>query len=538
MLAGVAKTKKSRLKMAYAAAVTNGSKTASASAKGALVAPSTGREYQQSANNRVVTVLVSGMKEPESLHLPNRFRIRLTGKGAAGFNPIQLGGFLLSVGAVKSSRCWEEAQYYQLGNPFERFVAFSPNDTDVNFTHGAEYQCAFDNKDPNSTGSIRIEDCRVTETSVTLSFVAPTAQQDYVEEICRLAELQPIGLRRSKYREDQWHFKTSAEREAIPHYIVVPMRSFSQEILVTIPNRWTECLHCGTVNHRTNQCPQEKERKRREYQERQKKKDQKAAETAKKIEDARKAFDEKKKKQEEEDQARNQLMKENEEKRLEEHYQLVQRRKRNSRRCSTPKVSGVDEGTQRIEAEEVSSSPVLPPKRQALSRDEFPFLRRHEESASASLGWDSKYLDLGMSPQQKQRPRPRTTPVVDSETTDVFLTPVATNAIAKNLFPWPTEIQSVELPAENDSEQSDELEGQEALSEENGCSLEGSLPITLNDKGPALQIPTPPNQSDSEDGEGALEIVYNSGSGEENSCEEQPLVSEPTQSTNNGASVL
>ena len=132
--------------------------------------------------------------------------------------------------------------------------------------------------------------------------------------------------------------------------------------------------------------------------------------TAKQVEEARKAFDEKKKKQEEEDAAENQLMKEKEEQRLEEHYQLVQRRKRNNRRCSTPKVGGADEGTQRIEAEEVSSSPVLPPKRQALSRKEFPFLRRHEESASASLGWDSKYLELGMSPQKskdKDQERPQ-----------------------------------------------------------------------------------------------------------------------------------
>ena len=486
----------------------------------------------------MVTILVSGIKEPESLHLPNRFRIRLTGKGAAVFNPIQLGGFLLSVGAVKSSRCWEEAQYYQLGNPFERFVAFKPNDPDVNFQHAAEYQCAFDDKSPNAMGTIRLEDCRVMETNVTLSFVAPSAQHDYVEEVCRLANLETIDLRRSKYREDQWHFKTSTKREEIPHYLVVPMKTFSQEILVTIPNRWTECLHCGTVNHRTNQCPQEKERKRREYQERQRKKDLKAAETAKKVEEARKAYDEKKKRQEEEDEARNQLMKENEERRLEEHFKLVQHSKRKNRRCSTPKVSGVDEGTHRIEAEEVSSSPVLPPKRQALSREEFPPLRTHEESASLSMGWDSKYLELGMSPQKNRVPRPRSTPVaVDSETTDVFLTPVATTAIAKNLFPWPTELNSEELPAVNDSEQSDEVVRQEALSEDEVGSSEGSLSPTSKGEGPALQTPTPQNQSDSEDGERALEIVVDSESSEGSTSEEQPLVSESAQSTNSGASI-
>ena len=512
--------------MAYAAAVANGSKTASASAQGALAAPSTRREHQQPAHNRVVTVVVSGLKEPDSPHLPNRFRIRLTGKGAAGFNPIQLGGFLLSVGAVKSSRCWEEAQYYQLGNPFECFVAFKPNDPDVNFEHAAEYQCAFDDRDPNSIGTIRLEDCRVTETSVTLSFVAPSAQHDYVEEMCRLADLQPIGLRRSKHREDQWHFKTSTEREEIPHYIVVPMKNFSQEVLVTIPNRWSECMHCGTTQHRTNQCPQEKERKRREYQERQRKREQKAAETAKKVEEARKAYDEKKKKQEEEDEAITQMMKENEEKRLEEHYQLVQNSKRKNRRCSTPKVSGADGGTQGIEVEEVSSSPVLPPKRQALSREEFPSLRRHEESASVSMGWDSKYLDLGMSPK---RPRPRTTPeVVDSETRDVFITPVAYSHIAKKLFPLTTELQREEPPANSDSEQSDESERQGALSEEEVVTSEGSLSPTLKDK---------KNQSDSEVEEGALEIVVHSRSSEEIQGERQPLVSESPQSTNNGASI-
>ena len=525
--------------MAYAAAVTNGSKATSASAKGALVTPSTGRELQQPAQNRVVTVVISGIKEPESLHLPNRFRIRLSGKGAAGFNPIQLGGFLLSVGAIKSSRCWEEAQYYQLGNPFERFVAFTQNDPDVNFNHGAEFQCAFDEREPDAIGTVRIEDCRVTETNVTLSFVAPSAEEDYVEEMCRLADLQPIGLRKSKHRADQWHFKTSTERDLIPHYIVVPSKNICQEILVTIPNRWSECLHCGTVNHRTNQCPQEKERRRREYQERQRKRDQKAAETAKKVEEARKAYDEKKKKQEEEDAAMNQLMKEKEEKRLEEHYQLVQSSKRKTRNCSTPKVSGGNKGTQRIEVEEVSSSPVLPPKRQALSREEFPSLMRHEESASVSMGWDSKYLELGMSPQKKKitTPRPRTTPVVvDSETRDVFLTPVATT-IAKNLFSWSTESQSVES-SDNDSEQSENVERQEALPEGEVGSSNGSLSQILKDKVSTLHYSTPQNDSDSDDGEGALEIVLNPESNCERIGEEHPLVSESAQSTNNGASVL
>ena len=522
--------------MSYASVTRNGSNTASASSKGALATPSTGRVFQPPAQNRVVTVVVSGMKEPDSLHLPNRYRIRLTGKGAAGFNPIHLGGFLLSVGAVKSSRCWEEAQYYQLGNPFERFVAFAPNDPDVNFNHGAEFQCAFDDRDPNAIGTVCIEDCRVTETNVTLSFVAPSAEHDYVEEMCRLANLQPIGLRKSKYRADQWHFKTSTERDAIPHYIVVPMKNLCQEILVTIPNRWSECLHCGTVQHRTNQCPQEKERRRREFQERQRKRDQNAAETAKKIEEARKAFDEKQKKQQEEDEAERELMKKNEEKRLEEHYQLVQNTKRKNRRCSTPKVSGADGGTQRIEVEEVSSSPVLPPKRQALSREEFPSLRKQEESASASMGWDSKYLELGMSPK---RSRQRTTPEdVDSETRDVFITPVAYSHIAKNLFPWPTELQSEELPAENDSEQSDVSERQEALSEDDVGSSKGSLSPTVKGKGPALQIPTPQNQSDSEVGEGALEIELDSGSSKGTQVDERPLVSESSQSTSNGASVL
>ena len=131
-----------------------------------------------------------------------------------------------------------------------------------------------------------------------------------------------------------------------------------------------------------------------------------------------------------------------------------------------------------------------------------------------------------MSPK---RPRSRTPPeVVDSETRDVFISPVAYSHIAKKIFPLTTELQREELPANNDSEQSDESERQGALSEEEVVTSEGSLSPTLKDK---------KNQSDSEVEEGALEIVFHSRSSEEIQGERQSLVSESPQSTNNGASI-
>ena len=202
--------------MYAAAAAFKGPNATSASANGARYLQKPSRDAQVPSSNRVVTVSVSGMAEPQSMHLPNRFRIRLTGKGAPGFNPIKLGGFLLSIGAIKSARSWEEAQYYELGNPYERYVAFDPNDQDVNFRHGEEFSCAFDENDQRSIGTIRIEDCRITETNVSISFVAPSAEQDFVEEALRLAGMNPIGLRRSRYRQDQWHFRTTRREIVFP----------------------------------------------------------------------------------------------------------------------------------------------------------------------------------------------------------------------------------------------------------------------------------------------------------------------------------
>ena len=423
--------------MNYAAAArTMGRNNSSAKTYGAHALRNPPRSAQAPSLNRVVTVSVSGMIEPDSMHLPDRFRIRLTGKGAAIFNPIQLGGFLLSVGAIKSSRCWEEAQYYQLCNPYERFVSFQPNDPDVNFQHGNEYACTFDERDPDSIGRVRIEDCRIKETHVTISFVAPSAEHDYVEEALRLAKMQPIGLKRSRFRQDQWHFRTVLQREHIPHYLIIPMKSFCQEILVTIPGRWTECLHCATTEHRTNQCPREKETKRKEYQERQRKREQKAAETAEKVEEARKAFDLKKKIQDEEQDEEVRKCKEEENKRLEERWTLVEdKKKRKNRKTSTPKAGEEEVGAQRLAAEELSSSPVPVPKRQALSLTDFPLLRKEDESHSTSLKWDSKYLDLATTPFQAKKRLKKTPTVLDSESRVVYHTP-ATSNVAKNLFQW------------------------------------------------------------------------------------------------------
>ena len=417
--------------MYAAAAALRGPNATSASAKGTHYPPKPSRDAQVPSANRIVTVSVSGMAEPQSMHLPNRFRIRLTGKGAPSFNPIKLGGFLLSVGAIKSSRSWEEAQYYELGNPYERYVAFDPNDQDVNFNHGEEFSCAFDDNDQNNLGKLRIEDCRITETNVSLSFVAPSAEESYVEEALRMAGMFPIGLRRSRYRQDQWHFRTTKERDSIPHYIIIPMKTFCQEILVTIPGRWSECMHCGTTEHRTNQCPREKERKRQEYNDRQRKREEKAAETARKVEEARKAYDEMQKKQEEEDEKEVNLLKERENKRLEDHYTLVKKRHRKS---STPKGKGGKMRSPRPEAEEASSSPNVPndSKRPALSLEDYPFLRHPDESQSASLHWDSKFLEL-QTPAT--RPKiPTVTPIsLESESRADFHTPRTTN-IAKSLF--------------------------------------------------------------------------------------------------------
>ena len=209
------------------------------------------------------------------------------------------------------------------------------------------------------------------------------------------------------------------------------MKTFCQEILVTIPGRWSECMHCGTTEHRTNQCPREKQRKRQEYNERQRKREEKAAETARKVEEARKAYDEMQKKQDEEDEKEANLLKERDNARVEEHFTLVKKRHRKS---STPKGNGRKMGSPRLEAEEASSSPLVPndSKRPALSLEDYPFLRHTDESQSASLHWDSKFLEL-QTPAT--RPKiPAVTPIsLESESRADFHTPRTTN-IAKSLF--------------------------------------------------------------------------------------------------------
>ena len=87
--------------------------------------PTPPRTNQVKSRKRTVQIFSPETFEPESLHLDNVWRIRLMGPGANNFNPIKLGGFLLSVEAIKSLRCWEEASLYQLGNPSERYMSSS-----------------------------------------------------------------------------------------------------------------------------------------------------------------------------------------------------------------------------------------------------------------------------------------------------------------------------------------------------------------------------------------------------------------------------
>ena len=217
-------------------------------------------------DRRVVEVSLPEAREPISLHLPDVWRIRLSGPGAAAFSPPSLGNKLLDLGLINSIAGFQKAAYYHLENPLERYIQFI-SDEDHSFEHGREYNISFQPNDPSRTGTIRIENPRKKESRCTLSFIPPGLNQEWVQTILEQAKIDATELTRSKFRADQWHFNTSKEINTIPHYLFVKGRT-SLNILLQVAGRLIECQQCGETIHRTNQCPEVKEYRRTDYERR------------------------------------------------------------------------------------------------------------------------------------------------------------------------------------------------------------------------------------------------------------------------------
>ena len=214
-----------------------------------------------------MNIHASGPEGPETLHLPNVWRIRLVGPGAAPLTPPRLLNALLDVGLITEVEAWKKAAYYQLENPTERYIQFA-DDTGHTFRHGIEKEKSLDGI---SKGMIRIENPKIEDHRVTLSFVPPAARMSWVEDTLHTAGINASGLTKSSYRADQWHFNTNLPIDRIPHYLLVTGRRMEFDILVQVAGRLIECKECGSIDHRTNNCPDIKAQKKREYLARQQK---------------------------------------------------------------------------------------------------------------------------------------------------------------------------------------------------------------------------------------------------------------------------
>ena len=297
-----------------------------------------------------------------------------------------------------------------------------------------------------------------------------------------------------------------------------------------------------------------------------------------KVEEARKAFELKNKQQEEKDEAEVRKCKEMEEERIQKKWKVVEHKKRKTRKTSTPKGGKEEMGNQRLQAEELSSSPVPTSKRQALSQEDFPPLNRSNESPSTSLRWDSKYMELQPTPKTKKSGEGKriATPVVTrSRSRAVFRTPV-TSDIAKNLFRWSDSRSSDEQNAHSETEVSTDVGGsspkavpktlvekpllsvwENAINEKELDQLRGLKTTSVPDgsgrderrdpseSGQALHDVSQPILEGSISEEGDLVIVEGSSSGSphqalsgtEGENDQQPLGSDRAQSTPGGASI-
>ena len=254
------------------------------------------QEKQPVSNRRIVRIQAPVDGQPEKLHLDGVWRIRLTGPGAWSYTNTELRDFLIKNKLVRRLEDWNDAVFYQLGHPGEKYVALPPG-SDSAFSHGIELEIQFDDTDPTKKGKIRIEDPKIKDNRCTLSFVAPSASKQWVHRLLDQIGLQPINLFQGK-RKDMWHFATIVPMEDIPHYLTVEGDSFNQHILLQVFGRWIECFHCGSIDHRSNACKKENEKKKKieEYKKQKDKEDEiKKTANQKEKEDKKKNKEEKEK---------------------------------------------------------------------------------------------------------------------------------------------------------------------------------------------------------------------------------------------------
>ena len=212
--------------------------------------------------------------------MENVWRFRLKGQGAYTFPTVNIGHHLLKEKIIPSLTIWEEAAYYQLGNPAERYVAFSP-DTDVHFRHGTEIQAEF------VTGQkafIRIEDVSIRDCRIIVTNVAPTTSSTWMEQMLTEAELNPTQLQNNKKRRDMWQFYTDVPIDQIPHYLEVE-GALCQTLQIQVPGRLIECFHCRKTDHWTSACPKEKQLRTEEWEARVKAREEKELRKKKKEEE-------------------------------------------------------------------------------------------------------------------------------------------------------------------------------------------------------------------------------------------------------------
>ena len=130
--------------------------------------------------------------------------------------------------------------------------------------HGRAYDLPFDPNNPQRLGRMQVEEVGRKELRCTISFVVPSATREWVGTLLSRAGIPPIGLRRSRYRADQWNFSTLTQERGIPHWVAVPGK-INQELLVQVQGRLIECRYCGQVEHRTYSCPHKQQTTRQSY---------------------------------------------------------------------------------------------------------------------------------------------------------------------------------------------------------------------------------------------------------------------------------
>ena len=206
-------------------------------------------------------------------HLPKTYRLRLSGWNAAQVKPDVLAAILLDEGYLKNADVWAKAVYYRLQSPLERFLSLDGLDDLHTLRGGVSFKAHFDPQDRSKEGQISIEEIGEDATRFMLQFVPPTATQEFVEKLLKLAGIESANLEKHPSRADLWRGSTKQTEAEIPHYItgnysLSRAPEDKKAILVTVQGRLIDCYYCGDNGHWTHKCQEGRDMRMSRYKER------------------------------------------------------------------------------------------------------------------------------------------------------------------------------------------------------------------------------------------------------------------------------